>query len=113
MKTIILDPMEQLAADFRRAGYPVADIKVEEGWVRGGEPDAIAQEGRMQRSFYAPHLRWRLEDGRRFYGKPHVHLKRYRVRRYFGLIDYEVVQEDRPKMMEDIKAMILESCVST
>lgn len=112
VSTILIDPMERLAADFKRAGYPVAQIELEDGWVKGGEPDAVAQEGRLQRSFYAPHIRWRLDDGRRFHGKPHVHLKRFRVRKYFGLVDYEVVQEDRAKMMNDIKALILESCTS-
>ena len=109
--TILIDPMERLAAEFKRAGYPVAHIEMkDDGWLKGGEPDAVAQEGRIQRAFYAPHIHWRLDDGRRFYGKPHVHLKRFRVRKYFGLVDYEVVREDRAKMMDDIKALILESC---
>ena len=109
---IVTDPMERLAAEFRGAGYPVARIEVEETWVRGGEPDAVAREGRIERSFYAPLFRWRLEDGRRFHGKPKVHLTRHRVRKYFGLLDYEVVQEDKARMMQDFAAMVRESCVS-
>ncbi len=109
--TILIDPMERLASEFRLAGYPVAKITLDDsGWVNSGEPDAVAKEGRLRREFYAPRIRWQLEDGRRFYGKPHVHLTRRRVRKYFGLIDYEVVQEDRAKMMEDIRALIMESC---
>lgn len=109
--TLLIDPLERMAADFRRAGYPVAEITLrEDGWVNGSAPDAVEMEGRIRREFFAPHIHWRLEDGRRFFGKPRVHLKRFRVRKYFGLVDREVVQEDRAKMTEDIKALILESC---
>lgn len=108
--TIIVDTMELLAADFRRAGYPVAEITVEQGWITGGEPDAVERENGRERTFYAPHFHWTLEDGRRFHGKPNMHLKRKRVRLYFGLINHERVDEDKQKMRADLRTMIVESC---
>jgi len=112
MNTILVDPMETLAVNLRAAGVPVVKIEVEEGWVKGGEPDATAKENGRLRSFYAPHFHWRMENGNKFRGKPPVYLNRQRVvKKLLGvtLLVYEVVSEDRERMMRDAVTMIRKS----
>lgn len=118
---VIFDPLERLAADFRRMGYPVRWIKMREDWMHR-EPDEYHDEGETfwsgkhnsrKRGFVAPTFDWEVEEGGRlirYAGKVRVHAKRS-VSSVLGVTTVRW-REDRLAQLEDLQTMILKSISS-
>jgi hypothetical protein len=84
VKTIVFDPLANLAEQLRCNGVPVAWIKMRDPMTQT-EPDEIRSDiwrplfGKpvaVDRDYYAPIFDWKMEDGRRFYAKVGLHLRK-------------------------------------
>ena len=118
MRTLVFDPLANLAAQCRAGGYPVRAIKRRDWTQQAGPDDTRTEVTRplfgapisVESSYYAPIFDWWLEDGQRFTGKVRLHLKR---REYVGYLWSETRYEpDHWAQNADLITMIKESCAA-